>query len=161
MARGPVRAGHPGWMGSVVADARGAAMTHCVIIFPDDGDATLSAVLHQTKTGAIISSPMEDRLLICATEADAVFIRCGLDLQPVSDTSFILPVSDQANVSAWLATNGLLQRCEWRALEHFEFMSLAATDRLIEVFIGVTGDTPKVLPLNLWPDVFRSTVRAA
>lgn len=135
-------------------------MTHCVVIFPDDGDATLSAILHHTKTGAIISSPMEDRLLICATAADAVFIRCGLDLRPVSDLMFLVPVSDQANVSAWLVANGFLQRCEWRALEHFEFMSLAATDRLIEVFINVTGVTPKVLPLTLWPDVFRSNVRA-
>jgi len=145
-------------MGSVVADAGGSPMTHCVVIFPDDGDATLSAVLHQTKTGAIISSPMEDRLLICATEADAVFIRCGLDLRPISDTSFLVPVNYQANVSQWLVHSRLDRRCEWRALEHFEFMSLSATDRLIAVFIGVTGDTPKVLPLTLWPDVFRSNV---
>lgn len=136
-------------------------MTHCVVIFPDDGDATRSAVLRQTKTGAIISGPMEDRLLICATEADAVFVRCGLDLRPVSDTSFLVPVSDQANVSAWLVDSRLDRRCEWRALEHFEFMSLAATDRLIEAFIGVTGDTPKVLQLTLWPEVFRPSVRAA
>nr|WP_313635205.1 hypothetical protein [Brevundimonas diminuta] len=136
-------------------------MTHYVVIFPDDGECTLEAVLCRTGTGAIISSPMEDRLLICATEADAVFIRCGLDLRPVSDTSFLLSGSDQASMSEWLVANGLFQRCEWRALEHFEFMSLAAADRLIEVFIGVTGDTPKVLPLTLWPDVFRSSVRAA
>ena len=136
-------------------------MTHCVIIFPDDGDATLSALLHQTKTGAIISSPMEDRLLICATAADAVFIRCGLDLRPVSETMFAVPVGDQANVSAWLVHNRLLRRCEWRALEHFEFMSLEAADRLIEVFRRLTGNAPLTLPLTLWPDVFRPTDQAA
>lgn len=136
-------------------------MSHFVLLFPDDGDTTLAAVLLQTKTGAIISSPMEDKLLICAAEADAVFIRCGLGLRPVSNTMFTVPVSDQANVSAWLATNRLSRRCEWRALEHFEFMSLEAADRLIEVFIGVTGNSPKVMPLALWPDVFRPSVRAA
>lgn len=134
-------------------------MSDFVILFPNDDDCTLETVLRRTGTGSIISSPMDDRLLICSTQTDAVFVRCGLDLRPAFDRMLLVPVNDQSKVSEWLASNGLVQRCEWRALEHFEFLSVEAGDRLIDVFSEVTGETPCTLPLTLWPDVFRQSVR--
>ena len=83
-------------------------MTHFVLLFPDDGDTTLESVLRQTRTGAIISSPMEDKLLIFASETDAVFVRCGLDLRPASRSTLIVPAKDQAAVTAWLSPMGWL-----------------------------------------------------
>ena len=136
-------------------------MSDFVVLFPNDDERTLETVLRRTGTGAIISSPMADRLLVCSSEVDAVFIRCGLDLLPACETMLLVPVNDQPKVTAWLTANGLAQRCEWRALEHFEFLSIEAGDRLIDVFREVTGEAPFTLPLTLWPDVFRQSVPAA
>lgn len=53
-------------MVGVVAETGGTTMNyHHVFQFPNDNEATLEAVLGQTKTGGIISSPMNDMLLIC------------------------------------------------------------------------------------------------
>lgn len=134
---------------------------HAVIAFPDDGAATLEAVLSQTKIGGIVSSPMEDMLLICSSDADAAYIRCGLELRPAANKAFLVPVEDQGAVAAWLMQNHMASRCEWAALEHLEFFCEAAVDRTIEVFSDIVGHDPRSLPLNLWPDVFRPNVLAA
>lgn len=128
---------------------------HAVIPFPDDNGETLERVLTRTKTGAIISSPMEDFLLICSTETDAVFIRCGLSLRTATKQSFLVRSLDQTAVATWLIQNGLASRCEWAALESFEFFNAAAVDRAIEVFSDVVGHEPHSLPLKLWPEIFR------
>lgn len=133
---------------------------HTVIAFPFDADATLGAVLGQTKTGEIISSPMEDVLLICASETDGVFLRCGLGLRPATKAALLVPVEDQGAVAAWLVQNGMTARCEWATLEHFEFFSAAALDRTVEVFSDIVGQEPYSLPLNLWPGIFRPNKRA-
>lgn len=132
---------------------------HAVIAFPDDGETTLRAVLHQTKTGQIVSSPMEDMLLICSSETDAVFVRCGLALRPVTQTTLLVPVEDQRAVAVWLSQHGLIDRCGWATLERFEFLSAVAIDRIEEVFSGIVGHEPYSLPLDLWPDVFRPNLR--
>jgi len=134
---------------------------HAVIAFPLDADATLRAVLGQTETGGIISSPMEDLLLLCSSETDAVFVRCGLALRPASMMTLLVRMEDQLAVGLWLLQNGLTGRCEWAALEHLEFFSEAAVDRTIEVFSDIAGHDPQSLPLNLWPDVFRPNMLAA
>ena len=134
---------------------------HAVIPFPFDADATLRAVLGQTRTGGIVSSPIEDLLLICSSETDAVFLRCGLALRPASTTTLLVPVEDQLTVDLWLLQNRMAGRCKWAALEHLEFASEVAVDRTIEVFSGIVGHDPQSLPLNLWPDVFRPNVRLA
>lgn len=134
---------------------------HRVFQFPNDNEATLEAVLGQTKTGGIISSPMNDSLLICSTEADAVFVRCGLGLRPVTKIALLVPVEDQTAVSEWLMQTGLARRCDWAALEHLEFMNVAALERTVEVFNDIVGHEPYFLPLNLWPDVFRPNADAA
>lgn len=126
-----------------------------VLAFPDDNGETLERVLTRTKTGAIISSPMEDLLLICSSETDAVYIRCGLSLRPATERSFLVLHSDQAAVATWLIQNGMTSRCEWAALENFEFFHTAAVDRAIEVFSDVVGREPHSLPLKLWPQIFR------
>lgn len=133
---------------------------HAVLAFPDDDDETLQKVLTQTKTSQIISSPMEDLLLICSSETDAVFVRCGLALRTASKTTLLVPVRDQRTVADWLFQNGLNGRCEWAALEHFEFMNVAALKRTVEVFSDIVGHEPYSLPLNLWPDVFRANADA-
>lgn len=135
-------------------------MTHVVLLFPDDGEATLQAVLSQTKTGCIISSPMEDMLLICSTEADAIYIRCGLDLRCATSKTLLVPVEDQQRVVRWLLLQDIASRCDWAALEHFEFLSAAAMDRTIEVFSDIVGGEPYSLPLSLWPTVFRPNLPA-
>lgn len=134
---------------------------HHVFQFPNDNEATLEAVLGQTKTGGIISSPMNDLLLICSTEADAVFVRCGLGLRPVTNIALLVPVEDQTAVAEWLMQTGLARRCDWAALEHLEFMNVAALKRTVEVFSDIVGHEPYSLPLNLWPDVFRPNADAA
>ena len=126
-----------------------------VLAFPDDNGETLERVLTRTKTGGIISSPMEDLLLICSSETDAVFIRCGLSLRPATERSFLVRSSDQAAVATWLIQNGLASRCEWATLENFEFFHAAAVDRAIEVFSDIVGREPHLLPLKLWPEIFR------
>ena len=128
---------------------------HHVFQFPNDNEATLEAVLGQTKTGGIISSPMNDTLLICSTEAEAVFVRCGLGLRPATKTGLLVPVDDLTTVAGWLTQTGLMARCDWAALEHLEFMNVAALKRTVEVFSDIVGHKPYSLPLNLWPDVFR------
>lgn len=128
---------------------------HAVFAFPDDNDETLERVLTRTKTGRIISSPMEDLLLICSSETDAVFVRCGLALRPATKKSLLVPASSQAAVASWLTQNGLASRYEWASLEHLEFFSAAAVDRAIEVFGDIVGREPHSLPLNLWPHIFR------
>lgn len=143
-------------MGCALAKAGGSAVNHhAVIVFPDDGETTLRAVLDETKTGQIVSSPMEDLLLICSSETDAVFIRCGLALRPVTQITLLVPVEDKRAVAGWLLQHGLIARCKWAALERFEFFSAVAIDRIVEVFSGIVGHEPYSLPLNLWPDVFR------
>ena len=144
-------------MDGVVA-TRGPTLTHLVLLFPNDGEATLEAVLSQTKIRGIVSSPMEDKLLTCSSDADAAYIRCGLELRPANDNAFLVPVEDQGAVSAWLMQNCMVSRCEWAALEHFEFLSAAAMDRTFEVFSDIVGHDPQSLPLKLWPDVFRPNV---
>lgn len=126
-----------------------------VLAFPDDNGETLERVLTRTKTGGIISSPMEDLLLICSSETDAVFIRCGLSLRPATERSFLVLHSDKAAVATWLIQNGMISRCEWAALENLEFFHAAAVDRAIEVFSDVVGREPHSLPLKLWPQIFR------
>lgn len=130
-------------------------MTNFVFLFPDDGEATLEAVLRKTKTAAIVSSPMNEKLLIFASEADAVFVRCGLNLRPASKSTLLVPARDQRTVTSWLITNGLARCFAWRTLEHLEFLTPAAEDSMIEAFSDLIGDDPYALPLNLWPDVFR------
>lgn len=148
-------------MGIAVANRGSAAMSyHAVLAFPDDKGETLERVLTRTKTAGIISSPMEDLLLICSSETDAVFIRCGLALRTASMTTLLVPLQDQPAVNLWLRQNGMAGRCEWAALEHLEFFSETAVDRTIEVFSSIVGHDPQSLPLNLWPDVFRSNLRA-
>jgi len=124
-------------------------------------EATLEAVLGQTKTGGIISSPMNDMLLICSTEAEAVFVRCGLGLRPATKTGLLVPADDLTTVAGWLMQAGLMARCDWAALEHLEFMNVAALRRIVEVFNDIVGHEPNSLPLNLWPDVFRPNARTA
>ena len=135
-------------------------MTHVVLLFPDDGAATLRAVLTQTNTGGIVSNPMEDMLLVCSTEADAIYIRCGLDLRWVTQKALLVRAEDQQQVAGWLLLQGMASRCDWAALEHFEFWNAAAMDRTIEVFSDVVGREPYSLPLNLWPTVFRPNLSA-
>lgn len=135
-------------------------MTHVVLLFPDDGESTLQAVLSQTKTGDIISSPMEDMLLICSTEADAIYIRCGLDLRCATDKALLVPAEDREWVAGWLISQGMASRCDWAALERFEFLNPAAMDRTIEVFSDIVGGEPYSLPLSLWPTVFRPNLAA-
>lgn len=134
---------------------------HAVLAFPDDNGETLERVLTRTKTGGIISSPMEDLLLICSSETDAVFIRCGLSQRTAFNESLLVPVSSQAAVASWLMQNGLAPRCEWAALERFEFLTTGALERTIEVFSNVVGREPYSLPLRLWPDVFRPNLAAS
>lgn len=136
-------------------------MIDVVLVFPDDDEATLEAVLSQTKTGGIVSCPMEDMLLICSSEADAVYIRCGLDVRPATDTALLVPVADQGAVAAWLMQNGMTARCEWASLQHFAFFSAAAMDRTIKVLRDIAGQESCSLPLSFWPDVFRPNVRPA
>ncbi len=133
---------------------------HAVLTFPFDADETLRAVLVQTRTGGIVSSPMDDLLLFCSSETDAVFIRCGLALRMASMTTLLVPLQDQPATDLWLRQNGLAGRCEWAALEHLEFFSETAVARTIEVFSSIVGHDPQSLPLNLWPEVFRSDLRA-
>ncbi|MNS05834.1 hypothetical protein D3C72_372450 [compost metagenome] len=130
---------------------------HHVFQFPNDDEATLEAVLGQT--GGIISSPMNDMLLICSTEVEAVFVRCGLGLRPATKTGLLVPVDDLTTVAGWLMQTDLITRCDWAALEHLEFMNVAAFKRTVEVFSDIVGHEPNSLPLNLWPDVFRPNVR--
>ena len=132
---------------------------HHVFQFPNDDEATLEAVLGQTKTGGIVSSPMNDMLLICSTEVEAVFARCGLGLLPATKTGLLVPVDDLTRVAGWLMQTGLIARCDWAALEHLEFMNVAAFTRTVEAFSDIVGHEPCSLPLNLWPDVFRPNVR--
>lgn len=132
---------------------------HAVLVFPDDNERTLKQVLTRTLTGEIISSPMEDLLLICSSETDAVFIRCGLGLRPASKTSLLVPMNSRRAVASRLLRNGLTLRCEWATLENFEFFSAAAADRAIDVFTEIVGREPYSLPLDLWPDVFRPNLR--
>ena len=134
---------------------------HRVFQFPNDDEATLEAVLRQTKTGGIVSSPINDILLICSTEVEAVFVRCGLGLRPATKTGLLVPVDDLAAVAGWLMQNGLIARCDWAALEHLEFMNVAALERTVEVFSDIAGHEPHSLPLDLWPDVFRPNADAA
>lgn len=128
---------------------------HAVLVFPDDNERTLKRVLTRTKTGEIISSPMDDLLLICSSETDAVFIRCGLGLRPASKTSLLVSMNSRRAVASWLMRHGLTPRCEWASLERFEFFSAAAADRAIDVFREVVGEEPYTVPLTLWPNVFR------
>lgn len=132
---------------------------HAVFVFPDDNDETLTRVLTRTKTGEIISSPMEDLLLICSSETDAVFIRCGLNLRPASKTTLLVPMNSHRAVASWVLRNSLTLRCGWATLENFEFFSAAAADRAIDVFTEIVGREPYSLPLDLWPDVFRPRPR--
>lgn len=128
---------------------------HAVLVFPDDNERTLKRVLTRTKTGEIISSPMDDLLLICSSETDAVFIRCGLGFRPASKTSLLVPVNSQRSVASWLMQHGLTPRCEWASLERFEFFDATALDRTIEVFSDIVGQGPYSVPLTLWPSIFR------
>lgn len=133
---------------------------HAVIAFPFDADATLRSVLGQTRTGGIVASPMADLLLICSSETDAVFVRCGLALRPASMTTLLVPAEDQLAVDLWLLQEGMAGRFNWAALENFEFASEEAVNRTIEVFSEIVGHDPQSLPLNTWPDVFRPNTRS-
>lgn len=132
---------------------------HAVLVFPDDNEETLVQVLTRTKTGEIISSPMEDLLLICSSDSDAVFIRCGLGLQSVSEKMMLVPVNRRGTVAAWLMHYDMASRCKWAALERFEFLTSAAADRAINVFREIVGHAPDSLPVTLWPSVFRPNCR--
>lgn len=134
---------------------------HAVIAFPDNDGATLEAVLSQTNIGGIVSSPMEDMLLICSSDADAAYIRCGLELRPATDKAFLVPVGNQLAVDSWMTLNGMAGRYLWATLEHFEFFRVGAVDQANESFRRIVGYDPTLLPLELWPDVFRPNVLAA
>ncbi|MBD7942480.1 hypothetical protein [Brevundimonas guildfordensis] len=115
---------------------------HRVFQFPNDDEATLEAVLRQTKTGGIVSSPINDILLICSTEVEAVFVRCGLGLRPATKTGLLVPAEELTAVAGWLMQTGLFARCDWAALEHLEFMNVAALKRTVEVFSDIVGMSP-------------------
>lgn len=82
-------------------------------------------------------------------------------LRPVTNIALLVPVEDQTAVAEWLMQTGLARRCDWAALEHLEFMNVAALKRTVEVFSDIVGHEPYSLPLNLWPDVFRPNADAA
>jgi len=134
---------------------------HAVIAFPDDGGAALWAVLSQIDMRELESTPMEDVLLLCHSETDAVFVRCGLTLRPAINNSLLVPVGNQLAVESWMTLSGMAGRYDWATLEHVEVSREAALDQAIEEFHHNVGYDPTLLPLELWPDVFRPNVVAA
>ncbi len=133
---------------------------HAVIAFPDNGGATLWAVLSQIDMRELESTPMEDVLLLCHSETDAVFVRCGLTLRPATNQSLLVPVGNQLAVDSWMTLSGMAGRYDWTTLEHFEFIREAAVDQAIESFRHIVGYDPTFFPLDLWPGVFRPNVVA-
>lgn len=134
---------------------------HAVIAFPDDGGATLWAVLSQMDIRELESTPMEDVLFLCHSETDAVFVRCGLTLRPAINNSLLVPVDNQLAVDSWMTLSGMAGRYDWATLEHFEFFHEGAEDRIIQSFRRIVGYEPTFFPLDLWPGVFRLSVLAA